>query len=55
MGRLTAVGHEVLVCTDRVSLMPAPIPTQLRLALTPYVFTEQAARDAAAPATGTLA
>ena len=52
LGRLTAVGHEVLVCTDRVSLVPTPIPAELRSALTPYVFTEQAARDAAALAAG---
>lgn len=50
--RLAAVGHEVLVCTDRGSLAPTPIPAELRSALTPYAFTEQAARDAAAPAAG---
>ena len=51
-GRLAAVAHEVLVCTDRDSLSPVPIPAALWSALTPYVFTEQEARDAAAPAAG---
>jgi len=34
-----------------VSLTPTPIPAELRSALTPYAFTEQAVRDAA-PAAG---
>jgi YbgC/YbaW family acyl-CoA thioester hydrolase len=51
-GRLAAVAHEVLVCTDRTSLAPVPIPAALRSALTPYAFTEQEARAAAAPAAG---
>jgi acyl-CoA thioester hydrolase len=49
-GRLAAVAHEVLVCTDRASLTSVPIPAALRSALAPYVLTEQQARDATAPA-----
>lgn len=51
-GRLAAVAHEVLVCTDRSSLAPVPIPAALRAALSSHVFTEQEARDTAAPAAG---
>jgi len=54
-GRLAAAAREVLVCTDRTSLTPTPIPPNLRAALGPFVFSEQAARDAASPAAGTPA
>lgn len=49
-GRLAATAREVLVCTDRASLTPVPIPAALRSALSSFVFTQQEARDAAAPA-----
>ena len=51
-GRLAAAAREVLVCTDRASLAPTPIPDALRSALAPFVFSEQAARDAASAAAG---
>jgi YbgC/YbaW family acyl-CoA thioester hydrolase len=54
-GRLAAAGHEVLVCTDHGSLKPTPIPAELHTALSPFTFTQQAARDAAAPAVGARA
>lgn len=50
--RLAAAAREVLVCTDRETLAPTPIPDQLRSALEPFAFSEQAARDAAAPVAG---
>jgi len=43
-GRLAAVGHEVLVCTDRANLKSRPIPEQLRETLEPFRMTEEAAR-----------
>lgn len=52
-GQLAAAAQEVLVCTDRHSLAPIPIPGALRTALEPFVFTETAARAASAPAAGT--
>jgi YbgC/YbaW family acyl-CoA thioester hydrolase len=54
-GRRCASAHEVLVCADRATLAPVPIPTALRDALAPFVFTEAAARDALAAGTGTHA
>jgi acyl-CoA thioester hydrolase len=45
-GRLTAAGHEVLVCTERASLAPLPVPGALRAALTPFAFSAPAARAA---------
>jgi len=36
----------VLVCTDRGSLSPKPIPDALRRALEPFVFSEVEARTA---------
>jgi YbgC/YbaW family acyl-CoA thioester hydrolase len=53
--RLAATAHEVLVCTDRTTLAPVPIPEALRAALAPHVFSEAAARDAVTPAVGTHA
>ena len=37
-GRLAAVGHEVLVSTDRKALRPTPLPVELRRALDPYAL-----------------
>lgn len=54
-GRRCASAHEVLVCTDATNLTPIPIPAVLRDALAPFVFSEAAAREALAPATGTHA
>jgi len=53
--RLAAAAHEVLVCTDRTSLAPIPVPGVLHDALAPFVFSETAAREALAPAAGTHA
>jgi acyl-CoA thioester hydrolase len=44
--RLAASGHEVLVCTERGSLTPKPIPDALLRALEPFVFSEVEARSA---------
>lgn len=43
---LAAVGHEVLVCTDRKTLKPRPIPDGLRPALQQFACTEAEARAA---------
>jgi len=53
--RLATAAHEVLVCTDRTSLAPIPLPGALHDALAPFVFSETAAREAWAPAAGTHA
>jgi acyl-CoA thioester hydrolase len=53
LGKLAAAAREVLVCTDRTSLAPIPVPAALRAALESFVFTETAARAAVAPAVGT--
>jgi acyl-CoA thioester hydrolase len=42
--RLAAAGHVVLVCTNRSTLTPRPLPVDLRASLEPYAFTEAAAR-----------
>ena len=42
--RLAAAGHEVLVCTDRKSLKPRPLPPALRAMLEPFTCTEATAR-----------
>jgi acyl-CoA thioester hydrolase len=42
--RLAAAGHEVLVCTDRKSLKPRPLPADLRAMLEPFTCTEEIAR-----------
>lgn len=54
-GRLCATAHEVLVCTDRTTLRPIPVPQALRRALAPFTFSESAARATLAPETGTHA
>ncbi|HET7038793.1 MAG TPA: thioesterase family protein [Gemmatimonadales bacterium] len=43
-GRLAASGHEVLVCTDRTTMRPTPLPPALRRALEPYSLSEPDAR-----------
>jgi len=43
-GCLAAVGHEVLVCTDRHNLKSRPIPPELRNLLEPFLMSEQEAR-----------
>ncbi len=45
-GRLAAIGHEVLVCTDRKDLKSRPLPQELREVLEPSVMTEVEARAA---------
>jgi YbgC/YbaW family acyl-CoA thioester hydrolase len=42
--RLAAAGHEVLVCTDRSTLRPRPVPSELRELLEPFTLSEQQAR-----------
>ena len=42
-GRLAATAHEVLVCTDRESLKPRPLPADFRRALEAYVSTQAVA------------
>jgi YbgC/YbaW family acyl-CoA thioester hydrolase len=42
--RLAAAGHEVLVCTDRSTLKPRPVPPELRALLEPFTLSEQQAR-----------
>lgn len=44
--RLAAAGREVLVCTDRKTLRPTPIPPELRAALQPFRMSEVEARRA---------
>ena len=43
--RLAAVGHEVLVCTDRKTLRPRQLPPQLRSLLEPFACSEADARQ----------
>jgi acyl-CoA thioester hydrolase len=43
--RLAAVGHEVLVCTDRATLKPRLLPAGLRGLLEPFTCDEIVARD----------
>lgn len=45
-GRLAAMGHEVLVCTNREDLKPRSLPAELRQMFDPYVLTPDAARAA---------
>ena len=42
--RLAAAGHEVLVCTDRKTLKPRPLPPELRTQLEPFTCNEADAR-----------
>lgn len=44
-GRLAAIGHEVLVCTDRQTLRPKPLPEDLRGYLAPFLMTPAAVRE----------
>ena len=39
-----AVGHEVLVCTDRTALRPRTLPAELREILSPFAVTTAQAR-----------
>jgi len=43
-GHFGAVGHEVLVCTDRTDLRPRPLPAELREILSPFAVTQAQAR-----------
>jgi YbgC/YbaW family acyl-CoA thioester hydrolase len=43
---LAASAHEVLVCTDRETLRPRPIPSGFRKLLEPYHMTTEEARQA---------
>jgi YbgC/YbaW family acyl-CoA thioester hydrolase len=43
-GVLAATGHEILVCTERNTLHPTPIPAGLRAVLEPYRMTTEEAR-----------
>ena len=43
-GRVAATGHEVLVCTDRATLRPVPLPAELRRLLDPFTLTVEEAR-----------
>jgi YbgC/YbaW family acyl-CoA thioester hydrolase len=44
-GRLAASGHEVLVCTDRQAMRPAPLPAELRRVLDRFALSEAEARS----------
>ncbi len=44
-GRLAVTGHEVLVCTTRDTLQPRKLPEELIEALSPYLLTEEEARE----------
>ena len=41
---LVAMGHEVLVCTDRQSMRPRVLPEELRSLLEPFALGEKEAR-----------
>ena len=43
--RLAVVGHEVLVCVDRSSMRPRPLPDELRHLLEPFCLTEAQVRS----------
>lgn len=43
-GQLAAAGREVLVCVDRKSMRPRPLPTELRRVLEPFALSEERAR-----------
>jgi YbgC/YbaW family acyl-CoA thioester hydrolase len=47
-GKLAAAAHEVLVCTDRKTLAPRPLPRELRAVLEKYSCSEAEARAALA-------
>lgn len=42
--QLAAVGREVLVCVDRKTMRPKPLPSDLRSLLQPFAMGEAAAR-----------
>jgi acyl-CoA thioester hydrolase len=42
---LGAAGHQVLVCVERSSLKPRPLPPPMIAALAPYTLTMEAARS----------
>jgi len=42
---LGASGYQVLVCVDRATLRPRPLPAQVVAALAPYTLTPEAARS----------
>ncbi|HEX9582029.1 MAG TPA: thioesterase family protein [Gemmatimonadales bacterium] len=39
-GQLAAAGHEVLVCVDRGTMRPRPLPAELRNSFAPFVLAE---------------
>jgi YbgC/YbaW family acyl-CoA thioester hydrolase len=43
-GMLAATGQEVLVCVDRESTRPRPLPEELRRSFRPFAFSESAVR-----------
>ena len=43
-GQLAATGHEVLVCVDRKTLKPQPLPEELKALLNRFVVTPADAR-----------
>jgi acyl-CoA thioester hydrolase len=45
VNRLAAAGHEVLVCTNRKTLRPRPVPADLRAMLEPFTCSELDARN----------
>jgi YbgC/YbaW family acyl-CoA thioester hydrolase len=45
-GTLAAAGHEVLVCTDRDTLEPRPVPDELKTTLQRFACSETEARGA---------
>lgn len=53
-GELAAVGHEVLVCTDRKTLRPVMLPAELRRVLEPFALGESDARQALGLGTGAI-
>lgn len=44
--RLAAAGRVVLVCTDRATMRPRPLPEGLRAQLAPFAMTPEEARTA---------
>ncbi len=43
-GCLAAAGHEVLVCTDRLTLRPRPLPEEFRPLVSSYLLDQETAR-----------
>ncbi|OGU08479.1 MAG: hypothetical protein A2W29_04460 [Gemmatimonadetes bacterium RBG_16_66_8] len=48
-GQLAAVGREVLVCVDRRTMRPLPLPKDLRDSFARFAMTEDAARQQLGP------